>query len=1202
MLLPSNVKVREEGASMARKDNNSRSEAHNNRIADTKPDVRTTIADTVWSDMTNDTLTLVNSYRTMPFWTLKDQPSSREQEALPPDSPKDQNKVSFHPGDTLLNMYHIESGPFEGGMGAVWKVRHTLWDTELALKRPKPDFFLTEKQKEDFVAECKNWIGLGLHPNIVSCYYVRDIENVPSIFSEWMNNGNVEDHIKDRSLYGGTDSQVRERLLNIAIQFARGLLYAHENGLVHQDVKPDNLLVTDKWTAKISDFGLAKARAMMSTAMNATGSQDSDPSASIITPSGGKTPAYCSPEQAASLPLTKKTDIYSWAVSILEMYLGSKPWSHGRELTGPLAGIACRDYFEMCRERPIPSDLQDLLAQCLDQVPRNRPDNFAEIETRLLQIYKAETGTDYPIPSAKAAKENADSLNNHALSLLDLDQTKEAEALWRKALDKNPNHIEARYNLELWLARSNHQYDYRAVESLEAVQATRDSGVANEIRNEWGMDEPCFAPIGPDIQISFRHRKGLTAYVVENVITFMWSELHSLYSRNDYIYYYFLRADLKKGTVLKKILIDQEYDQRYHGILMLPGAMTALVLMKDGSAGIYSLLKDGFIRTNKIPALNEIASKVRDPFRIYSFACRFVNFHLFIYLKDSSENCVSGTLILDYQSLTVRKILPDHHFDHVRRDGSVFFTEKKDTVTDLYRLKEDLTLEHVHRFESGFYPIADPKDISLRTSLRLYHHKDFGVYYLDDNYEEQTLDEHAVGEIVCVDSNTHIIFLRAGAEQDNRVCLYDYNEKKILCTKEMKGGANVMAISRDRVILWKEHLDGASWQLCAFPERPVRYSTAQWKLCRVRDTETIFSDEDKLKSLYKEFMRLYKKGNRSAALSRFRACRDIPGYFNSEQLPAMESVLDGTGKKDSLYAVKDLGEQKVPDYCSIADHDMSVCGDLVLITSQYSNDVQLYSKEGESKGKIASPHPGDRCFVRGSLVYALPSGLVLDLNGKILKQVNTSEIEDHKIVDVDLSGDNVICTASDSKRTYFVKSLLTGEKRTLVSDYYGCKPVFMDDGNILMENGGDIVRVDPKNGRELQRFALSHGFHTLNESIREIITNSSRTHFAVILADSVEFDRNVTMVFDRNGLICKWQGGNHCHMFADIFLVRCMHYTSLEFIDLRDGHLIHSELSTDGRQIAAICFRWDYRELYAAKLNFLDYSFTTYRLHYDYLL
>ena len=129
---------------------------------------------------------------------------------------------------------------------------------------------------------------------------------MPTIFSEWMENGSLENRIDDRTLYEGTPEQVQKRLLDIAIQFARGLHYAHESGsgLIHQDVKPDNLLMSKKWDAKVADFGLARART------------------AAIVPNGGYTPAYCSPEQSLGEPLTRRTDIYSWAVSILEMYLG----------------------------------------------------------------------------------------------------------------------------------------------------------------------------------------------------------------------------------------------------------------------------------------------------------------------------------------------------------------------------------------------------------------------------------------------------------------------------------------------------------------------------------------------------------------------------------------------------------------------------------------------------------------------------------------------------------------------------------------------------------------------------------------------------------------------------------------------------------------------------------------------------------------
>ena len=279
---------------------------------------------------------------TLPVQQLTSQKKS--QTALP--------GFDFHPGDMILDTYRVESEPSMGGMGAVWRVHHIGWDVDLAMKRPRPEAFQTQAQKSNFIDECRHWMNLGLRPNIVSCYYVRELEGVPTIFSEWMEKGSLESHIKDGTLYEGTGDEVQERLLDIAIQFARGLRSAHENDLIHQDVKPDNLLLGEGWTAKVSDFGLAKARTMLTFLDGTATEPELDSDATMVSPGGGKTPAYCSPEQAAAQLLTKRTDIYSWAVSVLEMYLGAKPWAHGRELTGPLVGTACRDYFEMCQERP----------------------------------------------------------------------------------------------------------------------------------------------------------------------------------------------------------------------------------------------------------------------------------------------------------------------------------------------------------------------------------------------------------------------------------------------------------------------------------------------------------------------------------------------------------------------------------------------------------------------------------------------------------------------------------------------------------------------------------------------------------------------------------------------------------------------------------------------------------------------------------
>ena len=360
------------------------------------------------------------------------------------------DEANPRPGDMLLGTYRVESDAIKGGMGAVWRVHHAGWNVDLAMKRPHPEEFRTEGQKQSFTDECRFWMNLGLHPNVVSCYYVREIGGIPTIFSEWMENGSLESHIKDRTLYDGTKKEVQERLLDIAIQFARGLHYAHENDLIHQDVKPDNLLLTKDWTAKVSDFGLAKARTMLTFLGGTATELEYDTDATIVTPGGGRTPAYCSPEQAAAQLLTRRTDIYSWAVSVLEMYLGDKPWAHGRQLTGPLVGSVCRDYFDMCEERPVPKALQELLAKCLELDPDDRPKDFAAVESELQRIYREETGREYSRSLPSAASETAGSLNNRALSFIDLGMNDEAEKLFGQAIKKDGSRFLYHFNYALF--------------------------------------------------------------------------------------------------------------------------------------------------------------------------------------------------------------------------------------------------------------------------------------------------------------------------------------------------------------------------------------------------------------------------------------------------------------------------------------------------------------------------------------------------------------------------------------------------------------------------------------------------------------------------------------------------------------------------------------------------------------------------------
>ena len=226
-------------------------------------------------------------------------------------------------GDVIADEYVVEKVFPNGGMGLVYRVRRSGWDMDLALKQPRKELFQDAKQRESFVKECETWMDLGVHPNVVSCYYVRIVDSVPSVFMEYADGGSLLDWIRSGRLYDGGADAALERIMDIAIQSARGLFHAHRKCFVHQDVKPANVLMSGGGIAKVSDFGLSKAKsALPKSAVESDGRR-------MVVSSGGWTPAYGSPEQASGSPLTRRTDLWSWAAMVLEMIHGSVFWKFG---------------------------------------------------------------------------------------------------------------------------------------------------------------------------------------------------------------------------------------------------------------------------------------------------------------------------------------------------------------------------------------------------------------------------------------------------------------------------------------------------------------------------------------------------------------------------------------------------------------------------------------------------------------------------------------------------------------------------------------------------------------------------------------------------------------------------------------------------------------------------------------------------------
>ncbi len=369
-------------------------------------------------------------------------------------------------GQKLLDLYDVESDPIKGGMGAVFRVRHTGWGIDLALKRPHAHLFQTDDQKELFTRECEAWINLGLHPHIVSCYYVREIGGVPSIFSEWMDGGSLASWIRDEKLYAGDEGEQMARILDIAIQFARGLHFAHEKGLIHQDVKPENLLLTADGAAKVADFGIANALAVQN-AVQVEGE-------TMLSAGGAYTPAYCSIEQMNGEKLTRRTDVWSWAVSVLEMLTGERLWQNGA-----VAGLACADYADSLRVQA-PSGLWALLLRCFEEDEARRPHDFGEIEAELVRIYGEVTGEIYPRPLPRAADDTAGRLNNKALSFIDIGRPVDARGFWEQAVQADPNHLEVLYNLAVDSWRNGEIDDVQALKMVENAAGTAGTAAARQ--------------------------------------------------------------------------------------------------------------------------------------------------------------------------------------------------------------------------------------------------------------------------------------------------------------------------------------------------------------------------------------------------------------------------------------------------------------------------------------------------------------------------------------------------------------------------------------------------------------------------------------------------------------------------------------------------------------------------------------------------
>ncbi|HSO26733.1 MAG TPA: protein kinase [Anaerolineales bacterium] len=284
----------------------------------------------------------------------------------------------------LSNRYRLEDRLGTGGMAMVYRAHDSMLERTVAIKLLRADFARDPGFRARFREEAKAAANLS-HPNIVTVHdFGLDGDQV-FIVMEYVPGTDLKSLIRQRGHF------TLHETLDLHLQACDGIGYAHRVGLVHCDVKPQNMLITPDYRLKVVDFGIARALASISP----------DEKAEVVWGS----PQYFSPEQAAGRAPSPASDVYSLGVVLYEMLTGSLPFSD------PSAEELARLHRESLPPSPrrlnpaIPLELERIVLKTLAKEPAQRYRNADQLG-RVLRSFR-ETLHNHQAPFSDYAQPGA---------------------------------------------------------------------------------------------------------------------------------------------------------------------------------------------------------------------------------------------------------------------------------------------------------------------------------------------------------------------------------------------------------------------------------------------------------------------------------------------------------------------------------------------------------------------------------------------------------------------------------------------------------------------------------------------------------------------------------------------------------------------------------------------------------------------------
>ncbi len=282
-------------------------------------------------------------------------------------------------GSTFAGRYEIIEELGKGGMGKVYRVEDKKIKQEVALKLIKPEIASDKKTIERFSNELKTARMIS-HPNVCRMFDLGEEKGKHYITMEYISGEDLKSFIRRaRQLTTGT-------AINIAKQVCEGLSEAHRLGVVHRDLKPQNIMIDKEGNARIMDFGIARSL----TGKGITG-------AGVMI----GTPEYMSPEQVDGKDPDQRSDIYSLGIILYEMVTGRIPFEGDTAFS-----IGVKQKSEMPRNprelnSQIPDDLSQLILRYLEKDKEKRPQSAVELRSELESIEKGIPTAEIEIPKRK---------------------------------------------------------------------------------------------------------------------------------------------------------------------------------------------------------------------------------------------------------------------------------------------------------------------------------------------------------------------------------------------------------------------------------------------------------------------------------------------------------------------------------------------------------------------------------------------------------------------------------------------------------------------------------------------------------------------------------------------------------------------------------------------------------------------------------